>query len=125
MISPHDLESRRNALLEQMRGIRSMERGAITEQFFHKSRPGEKRLVRQGPYYVFSRREGGKTMSRRLTGPADLERARQDVKAYQEFVALCQEFARLTEQMGRLERPNTERVEEKNRRKSSWSKMGK
>ena len=108
MAIPHDLEARRNALLEQMRGIRSMERGTITEQFFHRSRPGEKRLARQGPYYVFSRREGGKTMSRRLSRPAELERAQQDVKAYKEFVALCQEFARLTEQMGRLERPDAE-----------------
>ena len=125
MTISHDLEARRNALLEQMRGIRSMERGTITEQFFLKSRPGEQKQARQGPYYVFSRRERGKTMSRRLSRPAELERAKQDVKAYQDFVALCQEFARLTEQMGRLERPDAELVEEKKRRKSSGSKMGK
>jgi hypothetical protein len=119
-----ELEARRNALLEQMRSLRSMERGTITEQFFQKVRSGEKKATRQGPYYVFSRRQGDKTLSRRLTSPGELEQARQDVQAYKDFVALCQEFADLTEQMGRLERSDAKLDREKKRHKSSWSKIG-
>jgi len=120
-----DLEARRSALLEKMRSIRSLERGTITEQFFHRFRPGEKKARRQGPYYVFSRREGGRTVSRRLTSGFEIEQARQDVQAYKEFVALCQEFVEVTEAMGRLERGDAELGREKKRRRLPSSRMEK
>lgn len=125
MNTPQDLEARRNALLEQMRAIRSMERGTITEQYFRKSPPGDKKPTRQGPYFVFSRREGDRTVSRRLRSPAELEQAQQDVQAYKDFLALCQEFVRLTEQLGHGERQGSEVERKKKRRKSPWSKVEK
>ncbi len=98
------LEARRNAILEEMRSIRSMKRGTINEQYFQTRLKGRKGIVHQGPYYVLSKREGHKTVSRRLRSAAELEEAQKDVAEYKRFLGLCQEFERLTARLGELER---------------------
>lgn len=98
-----DVEKRREAVLSDMRGIRSLERGSITEQYLKVPQKGGKPLLR-GPYYLMSRREDERTVGYRLTTPADLERAKRDVEAHRRFSALCQEYERLTERLGKLER---------------------
>lgn len=95
------LESRRNAILEEMRSIRSMRRGTINEQYLKVPRKGKEPALR-GPYYVLSRREGEKTVSWRLSG-AELEKAKADVAAHKRFMLLCKEFEELTTHMGELE----------------------
>jgi len=109
------IEKRRDAILEQMQGIRSMERGSITEQYLKVAHKGKKEPVRKGPYYVFSRREGNKTVGYRLKTPEELTRARWDVEAHKEFRKLCRQFEELTEQLGRLSRD--EGVEGKGKKK--------
>ena len=100
-----ELESKRDAVLQQMRSIRSMKRGSINEQFLKVHHRGIKGPAARGPYYVLSRHEPrmGKTVSRRLTSKEAVERARTEVAAYQRFVALCREFQELTEMLGELE----------------------
>lgn len=104
MDTVQELEARRNAIIEQMRSIRSMRRGTISEQHFKTHLKGRKGVVLQGPYYVLSRREGEKTVSKRLRSPIELEQARKDVAEYKKFLGLCQEFERLTARLGELER---------------------
>jgi len=120
-----ELEVRRNAVLEEMRSIRSMRRGTINEQHFKIRPKGRKGIVLQGPYYVLSRREGEKTASRRLRSPAELEQARKDVAEYKRFMGLCQEFERLTARLGELERSETEGAQEKKRLRWPSNKIGK
>jgi hypothetical protein len=98
------VEKRRNAILEQMRAIRSMERGSITEQYLKVAHKGKKEPVRKGPYYVISRSEGKRTVGYRLSAPEELARARRDVEAHKEFRKLSRQFEELTEQLGRLSR---------------------
>ncbi len=114
-----ELEAKRDALLAEMRSIRSMRRGTINEQYLHAFLKGQKQGVKRGPYYVFSRHNPGQkqTLSRRLTTPQKLEDARRDVAAHKRFVTLCQEFERLTERLGELERLPVELAEEKKRRR--------
>jgi len=102
----HDLESKRDVVLQEMRSIRSMQRGTINEQYLKVHHRGVKEAKTCGPYYVLSRHEphSGKTRSRRLTSPEEVEQARKDIAAYQRFVALCREFQDLTETLGELER---------------------
>ena len=104
MDTVQQLEALRNAVLEQMRSIRSMRRGTINEQYFKTRLKGRKGMVHQGPYYILSRREEEKTVSRRLRSAAELEQARKDVAEYKRFLGLCQEFERLTARLGELER---------------------
>ncbi len=109
------LEAQRNAILEQMRSIRSMRRGTINEQYFKARLKGRKGIVRHGPYYVLSKREGNKTVSKRLRSVAELEQARKDVAEYKRFLGLCQQFERLTARLGELERATPGLEQEKKR----------
>ena len=116
------IEAKRLAILESLKAIRSMRRGAITEQFFPVLRHGQNQTVRRGPYYVFTRHQGSKTVSQRLTTPQALQNAREDVEAFKRFQALCRDYEQLTEKLGELER---ESGTEKKRLKSGSNKTGK
>jgi len=116
------LEARRNAVLEQMRSIRSMRRGTINEQYFKARLKGKKGIVRQGPYYVLSKREGDKTVSKRLRSVAELQQTQKDVAQYKRFLGLCQEFERLSARLGELERDEQGLEQEKKRFRSPSSK---
>jgi hypothetical protein len=122
MDTVQQLETRRNAILEEMRSIRSMRRGTINEQYFKTRLKGRKGIVHQGPYYVLSRREGEKTASKRLRSVAELEQAQKDVAEYKRFLGLCQEFERLTARLGELERSEQGLEQEKKRFRLSSSK---
>jgi hypothetical protein len=119
-VDVRDIETRRDQILDEMRGIRSMRRGSITEQMVEDRRNKQAAPVARGPYYVLSRREDGKTVSSRLKPGPELEHAQQEIAAYQRFVGLCREFEQLTEQLGELE--HGAQAQEKKRRR--WSLSG-
>ena len=118
------LEARRNAILEEMRTIRSMRRGTINEQYFRVPVKGTDKTKLQGPYYVVSRREGERTVSQRLR-PFELEQAKRDIAAHKQFVLLCREFEVVTAKLAELEREEPSEEPEKKRRRSPSSKSGK
>lgn len=117
-----ELERQRERVLEQMRGISSMKRGTINEQFVAVLRQGKPTGRRRGPYYVFSRREGKRTVSRRLRSAQEVQQAREDVAAHQRFVALCKQFEDLTERLGELQQGQPDHEREKKRRSSPSNK---
>ena len=125
MDTVQELEAQRNAILEEMRSIRSMRRGTINEQHFKIRLKGRKGIVFQGPYYVLSRREGEKTVSKRLRSPVEMEQARRDVAEHKRFMGLCQQFERLTARLGELERGQQDLEQEKKGFRSPSSKMEK
>ena len=119
-----ELEARRNAILEEMRSIRSMRRGTINEQYFEVPVKGTEKTKLQGPYYVVSRREGERTVSQRLRS-SELEQAQRDIAAHKRFLLLCREFEQLTTRLTELEREEPPGEPEKKRRRSSSNKSGK
>ena len=72
-----------------------------------------KEPVLRGPYFVFTRKEGKKTVGYRLRTAAEKEAVRRDVAAHKRFVALCRQFEELTEKLGELERESSLMREEK------------
>ena len=121
MDTTQQLEARRNAVLEEMRSIRSMRRGTINEQYFKTRLKGKKGIVHQGPYYILSKREAEKTVSKRLRSVAELQQAQKDVAEYKRFLGLCQQFERLTARLGELERADQGLEQEKKRFRSPSS----
>lgn len=115
-----EIEARREAIVQQMQSMRSMQRGSINEQFFEAQIKDGKQSVKRGPYYVLSRHESGKTVSRRLRTQRELEQARLDVAAYKRFATLCREFEQLTQRLGELERQLAEESQEKKLSRSRW-----
>ena len=112
-----ELEERRIRILKEMGMVRSMKRGTINEQYLKVKLKGKKEPVLRGPYYVFSRREGNKTVSRRLRPGEELEQARRDISAHKKFVELCREFEQLTEELSELIRRDDEGMTEKKQQK--------
>lgn len=112
----NDLEARREAILNEMRSIRSLRRGNISEQFLKGQHQGIRQPVLRGPYYVLLRREGKRVISQRVTSGSELAQARQDIESHKRFVALCREFEILTEQLGEIERKSPMGQEKKRRR---------
>jgi hypothetical protein len=115
------IEKRRAEILKQMSRIGSLKRGSITEQYLQVRSKGQPQAARRGPYYVFSRREGGRTVSRRLTTERELAQAREEVSAAHRFRELCREFEGLTERLGDLCR-GEEVGAEKKRRRRRWQR---
>ena len=116
------LEARRLAVVEEIRSIDTMRRGTVNEQFYQVRLKGSKGLTRRGPYYLWSRSEGGKTVSQRLTSAESVEQARGDVAAYKRFRALCGEYIEVTSKLGALKRTTEQ---EKKRSKSGLNKIRK
>ena len=125
MDTMQELEGRRNAILEEMRSIRSMRRGTINEQYYKVSLKGREQARLQGPYHVLSRREGDRTVSQRLSSSVELEQARRDVAAHKRFLLLCREFEQVTARLGGLERQGSGGEQEKKRRRSPSNKSRK
>jgi len=125
MKSIHQIEARRDAILEEIRSIRSMKRGSISKQYLKVRRKGRSEPALRGPYYVFSRREQDKTLSHRLTSQTERQQTQQDIDRYERFVTLCKQFEELTERLGQIERQQSDFEQEKKRRRSPSSKTGK
>ena len=98
-----ELEAKREALVHRMLTIRSMRRGALSEQYVARTRKGEPTGDYRGPYYVLSRRHGGRTVSQRIDR-GDVDQVREDLEHYEVFMQLCDEFVEVTEQLGQHER---------------------
>lgn len=122
MSTTESLRMRREAILAEMRGLEAMRRGTINEQYVPR---GGESGGRRGPYYVWSRYEGGRTRSRRLKTAEELAQAREAVAAHKRFVSLCEEFLSVTEELADFPRRDAAHEGEKKRRKSPSSRMRK
>lgn len=102
-VSRNELEARRLELVNELLGIRSLVRGALSEQFLRVPQKGQAEPALRGPYFVLSRSVRGRTKSERVK-QKEVARVREDVENHKRFAALCDELAEVTERLGALER---------------------
>ena len=111
-----ELEGRREQILTEIRNIRAMRKGSVTEQFITGKRKGGIAPVVNGPYFLYTRKVKGKSVGKRLSAER-AERYREEVEAYHHFQSLCDEYVVITERLGELERGSAEGSQEKKLRK--------
>lgn len=104
MNTRQQIENQRKIIAERILAIRSLRKGSINEQWFPVVREGKKTEDLRGPYFVFTYKVEGKTVSERLQGELALARAREDASNYQQFKTLCAQLEALTLELGELNR---------------------
>jgi hypothetical protein len=101
MPSMENLVGRRLRVLEELAGLGEMRRGSICEQFVETTgRNGRKK--RRGPYYVYTYKEKGKTVSRRLTNPGQVALCQKQIQAFRRYQELSGQLLEIGEQISDL-----------------------
>ena len=93
------LRQRRQELLSRIGLIEEMRRGSVTRQFLKVRLKGQSEPVLSGPYALFTRKSGGRTVGRRLRDPEEVRRLEQQVENYHVFQGLCRQLVELSEQI--------------------------
>ena len=94
------MESRREQILEEMRGLRAMRPGAVSEQYLKAPKKGQGEPGMLGPYFLWQYYHAGKPVRQRLTTPQEVARAKREVDNYKRFKTLCEEFVTITQAFG-------------------------
>jgi len=92
------LETMRQSILEELASLAEMRRGSICEQFVESTgRDGSRK--RRGPYYVYTYKEKGRTVSRRLTSPAQVALCQKQIEAFRRYQELTNQLLVIGEQI--------------------------
>lgn len=86
MRSSERLEAERQEILREMGAIERMRRGTVNEQYI-RTRQKDGGVVENGPYFLYSRTEKGRSVSQRL--------AEGEVVRYREETENCRRFKEL------------------------------
>jgi hypothetical protein len=90
-------EERRMEILKEMAGINAMRRGTVNEQYL-KTRKSDGSVIRNGPYYLFSRTEKGKSFGKRLTMEL-LEKYKEETENCRKFKELANRYVLVCEEL--------------------------
>lgn len=96
------LTRQRHEILAQLAALGPMRKGSLSEQYVQTTlKDGAK--SQRGPYTIYSFKENGKTISRRLPDHAQRERFQAQIEAFRRFQTLTAELARIGQQLADLE----------------------
>jgi len=123
------LRKKKNTLLSQIVNLKDMRKGSLVEQSFEKKRK-DGSVVRLGPYTLYTYKEKGQTISRRLSSHSVIQCYKIEIGEFRNFENLCakllqtsQEICDLKLQEERAE--NTESLQKKRKVKSSMRSSAK
>jgi hypothetical protein len=93
MITALGIDQRRREILAELAGLTRIRRGSVTEQYVETAeRRG--RVLRRGPYPLYSFKSKGRTVSRRLRG--------EQAAVYRDQIAAGRRFQELTHELMEL-----------------------
>jgi hypothetical protein len=93
---------RTHQIMAELAGLGPMRKGTLSEQYVATIRR-DGSAGQRGPYTVYTCKEAGRTVSRRLSQPAQIALYRQQIAAFRRFQELTAELARLGQQRADLE----------------------
>jgi hypothetical protein len=96
MSSVQQIQQQRQQILEEMAQLEQVRRGSLTEQMVETVGSDGRRRQR-GPYPLYTFKEGGRTVSRRVTAPAQIPLYRQQIQQGRRFQELTTQLLHLGE----------------------------
>lgn len=97
------LRQKRDPVLQDMQAIDHLRRGSLSQQFF-KAPPGQ--TGRRGPYFILQGFFHGKKFSERIPA-AQASKVQGQVDNYRRFQTLAEEYVTLSDEITRLESPDS------------------
>lgn len=98
MNTAEKLMERRNSILKEIVDIGPMRRGSMTPQFVEAvNKKGQK--YRRGPYTLYSFKDKGKTVSKRITRDQDEKTYREQIEAFRQFQSLSSELVEVSQSL--------------------------
>jgi hypothetical protein len=91
------LRQTRQQILVQIAAIEEMRRGSVIRQFLKVKLKGQRKPVLSGPYALFTFKQKGKTVSRRLHDLEEVRRLEHQVENYHTFQQLCRKLVEVAE----------------------------
>ncbi len=113
------LQQQREQVVEEMRSIDRLRRGALSQHFLRRHRNGQ--TVTHGPYFVLQGYLRGQKFSRHIPSE-QADQVAGDVANYQRFQGLAERFVTLSEQITEHADPDSKK--NSSRRKSPTSASG-
>ncbi len=107
---------RRRTLLEELASLEQMRRGSLSAQIFEAVRKDGAK-VRRGPYMLYTFKEKGKTLSRRVSRPDLVPRYQEQIAAFRRFEAISAELVRIGEKISDLVLADEEELKKKRSRR--------
>ena len=108
---------RREQVLSEMTGLEQMRRGSIVKQYVETTRK-DGTQSRRGPYVLYSYKEKGKTVSRRITDPEEISVYREQIKAFRRFQELAAQLLAIGERISDQVLFEPQEVKKTSKRKS-------
>jgi len=91
------LKEARQEILAQIAWIEEMRRGSVIRQLLKIRLKGKRKPTLSGPYALFTFKQKGKTVSRRLHDLEEIRRLEQQVENYHTFQQLCRRLVEIGE----------------------------
>jgi hypothetical protein len=91
------LRQARQPILAQIVAIEEMRRGSVIRQFLKVNLKGQRKPILSGPYALFTFKQQGKTVSRRLHDLEEIRRLEHQVENYHTFQQLCRRLVEMGE----------------------------
>jgi hypothetical protein len=96
------LTRKKTDLLAQLAALGPMRKGSLTEQYVQATLKNGVQSQR-GPYTLYTFKEKGRTVSRRLSDRDQIARYREQIDAFRRFQALTGELAQFSQRLADLE----------------------